>query len=128
MGGNPLNGTGFGFGETVLMELMKDFKIPYPELDICDVYIAPLKLEDLSEIIDISSKLRENGLKVVLNSFNWKIRRHFENAEKQNVTWMIIVGKKDLAQNAVTLRNIVTGEQEVVPIKKVVSVLKKRIK
>ncbi|MHA1126483.1 MAG: histidine--tRNA ligase [Candidatus Heimdallarchaeota archaeon] len=128
MGGNPLTGTGFGFGETVLMELMKDFKIPYPEQDICDVYIAPLKLDDISEIIDISSQLRKNGLRVVLNSFNWKIRRHFENAEKQNVTWMIIVGKKDLAENAVTLRNIVTGEQEVVPIKNIVSVLKKRIK
>lgn len=128
MGGNPLTGTGFGFGETVLMELMKDFEIPYPEQDICDVYIAPLKLDDVSEIIDISSKLREAGLRVILNSFNWKIRRHFENAEKQNVTWMIIVGKKDLAEKAVTLRNIVTGEQEIVPIKKIVSVLKKRIK
>ncbi|MHA1442417.1 MAG: histidine--tRNA ligase [Candidatus Heimdallarchaeota archaeon] len=128
MGGNPLTGTGFGFGETVLMELMKDFKIPYPEQDVCDVYIAPLKLDDISEIIDISSQLRKNGLRVVLNSFNWKIKRHFENAEKQNITWMIIVGNKDLAQNAVTLRNIVTGEQEIVPIKKIVSVLKKRIK
>ncbi len=128
MGGNPLTGTGFGFGETVLMELMKDFKIPYPEQDVCDVYIAPLKLDDISEIIDISSQLRKNGLRVVLNSFNWKIKRHFENAEKQNVTWMIIVGNKDLAQNVVTLRNIVTGEQEAIPIKEIASVLKKRIK
>jgi len=128
MGGNPLTGTGFGFGETVLMELMKDFQIPYPEQDICDVYIAPLKLDDLSVIIDISSKLRENGLRVILNSFNWKIKRHFENAEKQNITWMIIVGKKDLAENMVTLRNIVTGDQETIPIAKIIDVLKKRIK
>jgi len=128
LGGQPLTGTGFGFGETVLMELMSDFEIEYPKMEICDVYIAPIKLDDLSIVIDISNKLRAKDLKVVLNPFNWKIKRHFENAERSKVEWMIIVGNKDLANNVVTLRNIISGEQEPIPIKKIASELKKKLK
>lgn len=127
LGGQPLTGTGFGFGETVLMELMDEFKVEYPKQEICDVYIAPIKLDDLSVIIELSDQLRVNGMKTIFNPFDWKLRRHFENAEKRNVEWMIIVGKKDLANDAVTLRNIITGDQEVVPLKKIVNTLAKRI-
>ncbi len=128
LGGQPLTGTGFGFGETVLMELMDEFKVKYPKQEICDVYIAPIKLEDLSVITKLSDQLRVEGLKTIFNPFDWKLKRHFENAEKRNVEWMIIVGNKDLANDAVTLRNIITGDQEVVPLKKIVSTLVKRIK
>ncbi|NPE07754.1 MAG: histidine--tRNA ligase family protein [Asgard group archaeon] len=128
LGGQPLTGTGFGFGETVLMELMDEFKVKYPQQEICDVYIAPIKLENLSIITKLSDQLRAKGLKTIFNPFDWKLRRHFENAEKRNVEWMIIVGNKDLANDAVTLRNIITGDQEVVPLKKIVSILVKRIK
>ncbi len=128
LGGQPLTGTGFGFGETVLMELMDEFKVKYPQQEICDVYIAPIKLENLSIITKLSDQLRAKGLKTIFNPFDWKLRRHFENAEKRNVEWMIIVGNKDLANDAVTLRNIITGDQEVVSLKKIVSILVKRIK
>ncbi|MCG3252944.1 MAG: histidine--tRNA ligase family protein [Candidatus Heimdallarchaeota archaeon] len=128
LGGQPLTGTGFGFGETVLMELMDEFKVKYPEQEICDVYIAPIKLEDLSVITKLSDQLRVEGLKTIFNPFDWKLKRHFENAEKSNVEWMIIVGNKDLANDAVTLRNIISGDQEIVPLKKIVSTLVKRVK
>ncbi len=128
LGGQPLTGTGFGFGETVLMELMDEFKVKYPKQEICDVYIAPIKLEDLSVITKLSDQLRVKGLKTIFNPFDWKLKRHFENAEKRNVEWMIIVGNKDLANDAVTLRNIITGDQEIVPLKKIVSTLVIRIK
>ncbi len=128
IGGQPLTGTGFGFGETVLMELMDEFGAPYPKLKACDVYIAPIQLEDYSVVIDLSAKLREKGLSVLFNPFNWRIKRHFENAEKQGVEWMLIIGKKDLADNVVTLRNIITGNQEAIPIKSIVSNLLKKLK
>ncbi|NHJ85681.1 MAG: hypothetical protein FK734_09485 [Asgard group archaeon] len=128
LGGQPLTGTGFGFGETVLMELMDEFGIEYPQTTNSDVYIAPIKLDDLSIVIDLSNKLRKRGIRAVLNAFDWRIKRHFENAEKQNVQWMLIVGQKDLENNSVTLRDIISGEQELVPIKDIVSVLSKKIK
>ncbi|HUT81993.1 MAG TPA: HisS family protein [Candidatus Bathyarchaeia archaeon] len=128
IGGQPLTGTGFGFGETVLMELMDEFGINYPKLQTCDVYIASIQLEDYSEIIELSNKLREKGLSILFNPFNWRIKRHFENAEKQGVEWMLIIGKKDLTDNVVTLRNIISGEQEAIPIKNIVNLLVKRIK
>ncbi len=128
LGGQPLTGTGFGFGETVLMELMDEFKVEYPKQEICDVYIAPIKLDDLSVMTNLSNQLRAKGLKTILNPFDWKLKRHFENAEKYNVEWMVIAGKIDLANDAVTLRNIITGEQEVVPLKQIIGTLLKRIK
>ncbi|MHA1212992.1 MAG: His/Gly/Thr/Pro-type tRNA ligase C-terminal domain-containing protein, partial [Candidatus Heimdallarchaeota archaeon] len=128
LGGQPLTGTGFGFGETVLMQLMDEFEVEYPKLQACDVYIAPIKLEDKSFIIDLSERLRAKGLRTLVNPFDWRIRRHFENAERQNVEWMIIIGNKDLANDVVTLRNIISGDQEAIPIKKIANVLVKKLK
>jgi histidyl-tRNA synthetase len=128
LGGQPLTGTGFGFGETVIMELMEEYRIDYPKKTICDVYIAPIKLDDLTEVITIANKLQVKGVKTILNAFDWRIKRHFENAEKNEVEWMLIVGKRDLADDVVTLRNIVTGEEEKIPLKKIVSVLVKKLK
>ncbi len=127
LGGQPLTGVGFGFGETVLMELMSDLEVEYPKMETCDVYIAPIKLDDLSIIIDLSNKLRAKGLRVILNPFSWKMKRHFENAERIKVEWMIIVGKKDLANDAVTLRNIISGEQEIIPLTKIATIMQKKI-
>ena len=110
------------------MELMYEYEIKYPKRTACDVYIAPIKLDDLSIVIDLANKLKEKGLRTVLNAFNWRIKRHFENAEKNGVEWMLIIGNKDLANNAITLRNIVTGEQEIIPLNKVVNLLVKKLK
>jgi histidyl-tRNA synthetase len=127
LGGQPLTGTGFGFGETVIAELMDEYGITPPEMDVCDVYIAPIKLDDLSPVIKLTDKLQKQGLKVIINPFDWRIRRHFENAEKHGVVWMVIAGKKDLSKEAVTLRNIITGDQELIPLKDFVKVIKKKI-
>jgi histidyl-tRNA synthetase len=128
LGGQPLTGTGLGFGETVIMELMDEYGIKYPKKPSCDIYIAPIKLDDLSIVIQLANKLQTKGLRTLLNAFDWRIKRHFENAEKTGVELMLIIGKKDLTNDAVTLRNIVTGEQEVIPLKKIVNVLIKKLK
>ncbi|MEA2071924.1 MAG: histidine--tRNA ligase [Asgard group archaeon] len=128
LGGQPLPGTGFGFGDTVLLELLEEFKVKIPEEANCDIYIAPIKILDSKIILDLAMSLREEGFRVIQNSFDWKIKRHFENAEKQGVKWMIIIGKKDLSNNQLTLRNIISGEQEKIPLDKAVSSLKERIK
>ncbi|NHJ03521.1 MAG: histidine--tRNA ligase [Candidatus Heimdallarchaeota archaeon] len=128
LGGQPLTGTGFGFGETVLLELMEELNVKYPRSEICDVYIAPIKLENNLPVIELSNNLRIKGMKTILNLFDWKIKRHFENAEKMNAEWMIIVGNKDLENDSVTLRNIISGEQEIIPLKKIVNILFKKLK
>ncbi|MHA1630683.1 MAG: histidine--tRNA ligase [Candidatus Heimdallarchaeota archaeon] len=128
LGGQPLPGTGFGFGETVLLELLEEFNIPTSKPTTADVYIAPIKLADVKPAISLSNKLRGKGIKTILNPFNWRIKRHFENAESHGIEWMIIVGEKDLAQQAVTLRNIVTGKQEIIPLTSIVKTVAKRLK
>lgn len=128
LGGQPLTGTGLGFGETVIMELMDEYQVKYPKKTSCDVYIAPINLDDLSIVINLANKLQANGLRTILNAFDWRIKRHFENAEKTGVDWILIVGKKDLVNDSVTLRNIVSGEQETIPLKKIVNTLVRKLK
>jgi histidyl-tRNA synthetase len=127
LGGQKLTGTGLGFGETVILELLDEYNISYPKPTICDVYIAPIKLSNLSPAIELVTKLQKAGIKVIMNPFNWRIKRHFENAEKKEVRWMIIMGKRDLKKDSVTLRDIISGEQELVSIDKIINVLKKRL-
>ncbi|MBD3190368.1 MAG: histidine--tRNA ligase [Candidatus Heimdallarchaeota archaeon] len=128
LGGQPLTGTGFGFGETVLMELLEEFNVEYPSPEICDIYIAPIQLEDdPSPAIELSVHLRRAGLSTVLNLFDWRIKRHFENAEKMGVRWMIIIGKRDLAEDSVTLRNIITGDQQKIPLSEIVKTAVEKI-
>ena len=68
--------------------------------------------------------LRENGYKVLTELNNIKLKKAMNNANRENIDKVIIIGEDELKQNSVTLKNMITGNQELVKIEDLVKTIK----
>ena len=82
------------------------------------VYIAPIKNQGLQEAAKIAEQIRAE-FATVFNPYNWSLSKHLEYAGTRGIPITIIIGKRDLQLNKVTIRNMITGEQKLTNIKDV---------
>jgi histidyl-tRNA synthetase len=60
------------------------------------------------------NKLRKEGLKAELYPDASKIGKQFQYADKRGIPFAVLTGETELTDNTYTLKNLATGEQEVV--------------
>ena len=117
-GGTPTPTAGFaiGFDRTHLALLEEQHHLPQPTLD---VYIIPFNEQFTHQAIQIAQKLRhKHHLTVDIDLLRRGIGKALKYANSQNATYTIILGEDEHKQNAVTLRNMSTGKQELIPLEK----------
>ena len=68
--------------------------------------------------------LRKNNLKVDVDLNGKKFKKLMNYADKIKVPKIIIIGAKDLEEGKVTVKDMVSGDQEQVDIENIVSYLK----
>ena len=68
--------------------------------------------------------LRENGYRVLTELNNIKLKKAMNTANRENIDKVIIIGEDELKQNSVTLKNMITGNQELVKIEDLVKTIK----
>ena len=78
-----------------------------------------------AECTKTASILRENGLNVQVDFENKKIAKKFKYADKLNVKYVIVIGEEEVKNNVVTLKNMLTGEQNTLEIEKAIEIIKK---
>jgi histidyl-tRNA synthetase len=116
--GQRLPGTGFGFGETVILELADQKELLPPPEPAADLYIAPVSKKELPICRQIAAKLRKAGIRTLFNGFRWSLKKYLDDASKRQVPFTAIVGPRELAKDAVNLRDMKTGEEKQVKIDK----------
>ena len=72
----------------------------------------------------IMQKLRSNGIACELYHEETKIAKQFSYAEKKNIPFVIMIGSKEMEQEYCLVKNLSTGEQEVVVFEKLVGFMK----
>jgi histidyl-tRNA synthetase len=126
-GGGLIPATGIGMGETVLHSILKHLGRFEKYSSPAKIYVAPITEDVLVASAEIANKLRKEN-SVIFNPLKWKLSRQLEDASSRNVPLMIIIGKRDLAENKVTLRDLKTGEQKIIPISEIEKEIKKQLK
>jgi histidyl-tRNA synthetase len=110
VGGSPLAGTGFGMGETVLLEMLRR-QSAIPNLrKTPDLYLAPIKAETFPKIIKLATDLRP-FFRVICNPFAWRVKRHFESADNTQARLVLLLGPKDVERGVVSVRIVESSEQ-----------------
>ena len=80
------------------------------------VVVIPVKEELKSEALKIAQMLREAGIPTEFEVMGRKVTKALEDADRRRVNYAVIVGEKELQQNAVVLRNLAKREQTAVAI------------
>ncbi|HMK93942.1 MAG TPA: histidine--tRNA ligase [Candidatus Limnocylindrales bacterium] len=69
------------------------------------------------EALKIAQSLRQSGVIVEFEVMGRRMAKALEDADKRRVDYAVIVGERELKEDAVMLRNLAKREQNVVPVK-----------
>ena len=117
-------GVGISIGLSRLFFQLIDSDIVSAENEsITDVLVISMT-EDYDKCIEISSKLRENDINTLLNIENQKLGKKFKYADKLNIKYVIVIGEDEIKNNVVSLKNMVSGEQQKIDLENAIKIIK----
>ena len=126
-GGKPTPATGFAIGIERLIPILES-KGLLPEFKVgSDVFVAYIgkELETKKKAIEVTQTLRKANIKAEYDIQGRKLRKALDYANSIEVKVAIILGKRDLAEGKVTIRDMESGEQKQVAIESIVEEVKK---
>ena len=128
-GGKPTPATGFAIGIERLIPILESKRL-LPEFKIgSDVFVAYIgkELGIKKKAIEVTQMLRKAKIRAEYDIQGRKLSKALNYANSIGAKVVIILGKKDLAEGKVTIRDMESGEQVAVPIKKAVEEVKKML-
>jgi histidyl-tRNA synthetase len=107
LGGPDLAGIGFAVGLERLVSLA-----PRAEGEPrCDVFLMPLAAGALDKALRLQRRLREAGLRVLLDPEGRSFKSRMKQADKLGARYAAILGDDELAKGVWTLRDMARSEQ-----------------
>jgi histidyl-tRNA synthetase len=120
----PAVGVAHGLDRIALAKQLQDKAQKRPEKRKKRVIVIPISEELKGKALQICEKLRKAGLDTEFEVMGRKMTRALEDADKRKMDYAVLVGKRELKENKVALRDLASRKQDVVDVKD----LSKRIK
>ena len=122
-GGPPTCATGVSFGVDRVTLILEE-KGAFADMALgAKVYVAPVNKKVIEDAIKIAQKLRDENIPTIVDMMGRKLGKQFEFADKKDIPKVIIVGERELADDAVMVRDMKTGDQTKVKLDELVSFL-----
>jgi histidyl-tRNA synthetase len=127
LGGVQMPAVGFGMGDVVLAELLKDKGLAPTEVSSIDVFLAFITREDLPHVQALAHELRDAGLRVEYALGTQAVGKQLNLANDRNARLAVVVGPDERAQGQIVLKDLKSGSQEKIPLHSSVDIIKARI-
>lgn len=115
LGGVELPATGFGMGDVVLSELLRDRGLGPVAASGLDVFLAAVTAEDQPHLLALAHELRDGGLRVEYALGGSTVRKQLELADARRARYAVVLGPDERARGEVILRDLEAKAQRAVP-------------
>ena len=123
-GGQEVESTGFALGFDRLMNAIEELTEVEELGSHLDIYVIPITEDVRSEAYKITQLLRRNGIKADVDLNNKKFKKLMNYADKIKVEKIAIMGPKDLKEGKITIKDMISGDQELIDIENIVEYVK----
>jgi len=123
-GGEPTPAVGVAHGLDRIMLAMQKQKACLELKEKKKAMVIPTKEGLKGTALKISNILRKAGITVEVEVMGRKIAKALEDADRRDMDYAVIVGERELKENAVVVRDLRKHEQTTVKIDKIVSAIK----
>ena len=113
----PTSGFALGFDRTILAMELEKAEFPTRSLDY---FLIPVTRDELSAALQIAVSLRKHDRRVDVDLMRRGVGKALKYASSVHAKHAVIIGPRELEQHAVTLRDMSTGEQQQIPLEKLV--------
>lgn len=116
VGGQPLSGVGFAMGDVVIGIVLQEAGLlpafdPTPASVLVTVFDESLWLNSYA----LAADLRKAGLNAIVFPEPVKLPKQFKYADKMKMRVVVTVGPDEAASGQVAVKNLLNGEQAIVP-------------
>ena len=115
LGGVDLPALGFGMGDVVLTELLRDRGLLPEALRGAEVFLAAVTPEDRPFVLGLAHELRDGGFRVEYGLVDQALGKQFKLADARRARAVVVVGPDDRAQGEVVVKDLAGGAQRSVP-------------
>jgi len=116
VGGESLPAVGFGMGDVVLTELLKERGLLPNVSRTLDYFVVCVGDEVRERALTLAHRLRSRGASVAYALKGAGVRKQFKNAETEGAREVIVLGPDELAQGLARVRDMTTGEEREVTL------------
>jgi histidyl-tRNA synthetase len=127
LGDADLPSVGFGMGDVVLTELLRDKGLVPSDLSNIDVFVAFISKDDLPDVLALAHRLRDAGLRVEYSLAPQAVGKQLKLADARHARLALVVGPDERARGEIVVRDLGSGSQETVPLSSSLEIIKARI-
>ena len=109
LGGEDLPAVGFGMGDAVLAELLREKKIAMPQSAGAEIFIVA-EAKEQAMALQITGQLRRSGFSVDYDPGAGKWGKQLEMAEAKGARWALLVGR-EVAEGKLGLKELASRKQ-----------------
>ena len=122
-----LPGVGISIGLTRFFYQMKKENILKQEKrSISKVLVAPMSNEEITYALEVANALRNENINTETYLEDKKLKAKFKYADKLNIQYVIVLGEEETKERKVTLKNMITGEQETATLDEIIKRLNRK--
>ena len=121
LGGVDLPALGFGMGDVVLGELLRDRKAMFDPPGRLDVFLVAVSGEDVAAVLKLAHDLRDRDVGVEYGLRHAALRKQLELAAARGAPRAIIIGPEERKAGVVVVRDLNGGTEERVPMASLLS-------
>jgi histidyl-tRNA synthetase len=122
--GTDIPATGTSIGIERIIDVMDELKMIKPRKSRTLVFVASVNDEMKRECIRVATELRRAGISCQVDLMNRNLQKQLEYADKLDIPYVIIVGKKELVKGKVKLKDMKKKEERELKIDEAIKVLK----
>lgn len=127
LGGPALGGVGFGLGVDRTCLAVQAEKLDQQEFNPTAVFIVPIGTSADLVGMRLTGKLRSMGIGTQLAFDNRSMKAAMKNADRSGANYAVLIGEEELAKSSVLIKNLQSGEQELVALESVDEYLKNHL-
>ena len=121
-----LPGIGISIGLTRLFSQLKEKDlITENKRSLTQVLVIPFDRKDMQYTLSLASKIRTAGINTDIYYQDKKMKMKLNYANRLNIPYVILIGEDEIKLNKATLKNMETGEQELLTVEEIILKLTK---
>lgn len=121
LGGPDLPALGFGLGDVVLGELLKEKGLAPQHSARVDDFVVYVTPEQLSSAIRLVRRLRNRGRSVALDYRGRSVGRQFRAADQAGAVRAIVIGPDEQRDGTASVRDMSTGDERLVSVEELLA-------
>lgn len=127
LGGKPTPACGFSLGLERTLLKMKKHNIPIDEEEENVIFLTQLGEQARRKMLLLFEELRKSGFKVKQSFTRDNLKEQLEEASECGAKISLILGQKEVNDNTILIRDMESGNQEVIDYNKVKPEVEKRL-